>query len=89
LDKNIKFEELYIGSNNLLYKTIYYIAYIPYIPKKIYKYYPYNIRKKFISAEIYDMEWLEYQNAFERLNETKQNVLSKINNYILKRSFKK
>ena len=89
LDKNIKFEELYIGSNNLLYKTIYYIAYIPYIPKKIYKFYPYNIRKKFISAEIYDMEWLEYQNAFERLNETKQNVLSKINNYILKRSFKK
>jgi 8-oxo-dGTP pyrophosphatase MutT (NUDIX family) len=88
IDKNINFEEVYIGSNNLLYKTIYYLAYIPYIPKKIYKYYPNNIRKKCISAEINDCEWMEYQTAIEHLNEPKKQILEKIN-YILKRSFKK
>ena len=87
VNKSICFEEYYIGSNNLLYKTIYYIAYIPYVPKNVYKYYPNNIRKKFISGEIYDMEWLEYKNAIEKLNDTKQLVLSKINNYILKKKF--
>lgn len=89
IDKNIKFEELYIGSNNLLYKTIYYVAYIPFIPKKVYKYYSSNIRQKFISSEIFDMEWLEYQHAMEKLNDTKKQVLQNINNYILKRNFKK
>ena len=89
VDKNINFEEVYIGSNNLLYKTIYYVAYIPYIPKKIYKYYPNNIRKKSISPEINDCEWMEYQTAIEHLNESKKQILEKINNYILKRSFKK
>ena len=89
VDKNIKFEEVYIGSNNLLYKTIYYIAYIPYIPKKIYKYYPNNIRKKFISSEFFEIEWIEYQTAMERLDDSKKQILEKINNCILKRSFKK
>jgi 8-oxo-dGTP pyrophosphatase MutT (NUDIX family) len=89
VNKNIKFEELYIGSNNLIYKTVYYVAFIPFIPKKIYRYYPFNIRKKFISSEFYDMEWLEYQLAYEKLNKSKQDILEKINNYILKRSFKK
>jgi len=89
VNRNITFEEVYIGSNNLLYKTVYYIAYIPYIPKKIYKYYPNNIRKKFISSEFYEMEWMEYQNAMEKLNDSKKQILEKINNYILKRSFKK
>jgi len=89
INKNIKFEETYIGSNNLLYKTVYYIAYIPFIPKKIYKYYPTNIRKKFVSSEFYEIEWMEYQTAKDKLNDSKKNVLEKINNYILKRSFKK
>lgn len=89
VDKNIYFEEIYIGSNNLLYKTIYYIAYIPYIPKKKYKYYPENIRKKCISAEINEFEWMEYQTAINYLNDSKKRILEKINNYILKRSFKK
>lgn len=89
VNRNIKFEEVYIGSNNLLYKTVYYIAYIPYIPKKIYKYYPNNIRKKFVSSEFYEIEWIEYQNAMEKLNDSKKQILEKINNYILKRSFKK
>ena len=89
VNKNISFEEVYIGSNNLLYKTVYYIAYIPYIPKKVYKYYPNNIRKKFVSSEFYEIEWMEYQNAMEKLNESKKQILEKINNYILKRSFKK
>jgi len=89
VNKNISFEEVYIGSNNLLYKTVYYIAYIPYIPKKIYKHYPNNIRKKFVSSEFYEIEWMEYQNATEKLNESKKQILEKINNYILKRSFKK
>lgn len=85
VNKNISFEEYYIGSNNLIYKTVYYIAYIPYIPKKVYKYYPSNIRTKFISSEIYDMEWLEFNDAIQKLNESKKDVLTKINNYILKK----
>jgi len=89
IDKNVKFEELYIGSNNLLYKTVYYVAYIPFIPKKTYKYYPLNIRKKFISSEFHEIEWMEYNTAMEHLNEQKQKVLENVNNYILKRSFKK
>ena len=75
VNKNITFEEYYIGSNNLIYKTVYYIAYIPYIPKKIYKYYPSNIRTKFISSEIYDMEWLEFNDAIQKLDESKKDVL--------------
>lgn len=89
VDRNTKFEEVYIGSNNLLYKTVYYTAYTPYIPKKIYKYYPNNIRKKFISSEFFEIEWMEYQSAIEYLDNSKKQILEKINNYILKRSFKK
>ena len=85
VNKNVTFEEYYIGSNNLIYKSVYYTAYIPYIPKKIYKYFPSNIRTKFISSEIYDMEWLEFKDAFQKLDETKKDVLTKINNYILKK----
>lgn len=89
VDKNIYFEEFYIGSNNLLYKTIYYIAYIPFVPRKIYKYYPNNIRTKSVSAEINDIEWMEYETAINHLNDSKKQILEKINKYILKRSFKK
>jgi 8-oxo-dGTP pyrophosphatase MutT (NUDIX family) len=85
VNKNISFEEYYIGSNNLIYKTVYYIAYIPYIPKKVYKYYPSNIRTKFISSERYDMEWLEFNDVIQKIDETKKDVLTKINNYILKK----
>lgn len=87
VDKNISFEEIYIGSNNLLYKTVYYTAYIPFVPKKEYKYYPYNIRKKFVSPETYEFEWLEYKTATYRLNESKRSILSKINNFHLKKKF--
>ena len=89
VDKSIYFEEFYIGSNNLLYKTIYYIAYIPFVPRKIYKYYPNNIRKKSVSAEINDIEWMEYETAINHLNDSKKQILEKINKHVLKRSFKK
>jgi len=85
VNKNISFEELYIGSNNLIYKTVYYLAYIPYIPKKIYKYYPTNIRKKFISSEFQDLEWLDYTSVYNKLNEPKKRVLEEINNYLKKK----
>lgn len=88
VDKNNIFEEFYIGSNNLLYKTVYFTAYIPFIPIKKYKFYPYNIRQKFISGEVYDFEWLDYQSTHKLLNNEKSQVLEKINNF-LKRSFKK
>lgn len=88
VDKNNIFEEFYIGSNNILYKTVYFTAYIPFIPLKKYKFYPYNIRPKFISGEVYDFEWLDYQTTHKLLNKEKSQVLEKINNF-LKRSFKK
>ena len=85
VNKNVTFEEYYIGSNNLIYRTIYYVAYIPYIPKKTYKYYPNNIRKKFISSEIYDMEWLDFNDMINLLDKTKKDILTKVNNYIIKK----
>ena len=88
VDKNNVFEEFYIGSNNLLYKTVYFTAYIPFMPIKKYKFYPYNIRPKFISGEVYDFEWLDYQTTHKLLNKEKSQVLENINNF-LKRSFKK
>jgi hypothetical protein len=100
VDRNYKFEEIYIGSNNILYKTVYFTAYIPFIPIKKYKFYPYNIRQKFISGEVYDFEWLDYHTSCKLLNSKdrtnfnngticdKSQVLEKINNF-LKRSFKK
>ena len=100
VDSNNVFEEFYIGSNNILYKTVYFTAYIPFIPVKKYKFYPYNIRQKFISGEVYDFEWLDYQTSCKLLNSKYRNsftnsticeksqVLEKINNF-LKRSFKK
>ena len=89
VDINSHFEEIYIGSNNLIYKTIYYVAQIPFIPKKSYKSYPSNIRKKFISSEFFDMEWLEYSSVYERLTNSMKQTFENINNYIIKRSFKK
>ena len=88
VDTNNVFEEIYVGSNNILYKTVYFTAYIPFIPIKKYKFYPYNIRPKFISGEVYDFEWLDYQTTHKLLNKEKSQVLEKINNF-LKRSFKK
>jgi len=100
VDSDNVFEEFYIGSNNILYKTVYFTAYIPFIPVKKYKFYPYNIRQKFISGEVYDFEWLDYQTSCKLLNSKYKNsftnsticekyqVLEKINNF-LKRSFKK
>lgn len=95
VDTDNVFEEFYIGSNNILYKTVYFTAYIPFIPVKKYKFYPYNIRQKFISGEVYDFEWLDYQTSCKLLNSKGKNsfndksqVLEKINNF-LKRSFKK
>jgi len=88
VDKNNIFEEFYIGSNNILYKTVYFTAYIPFMPVKKYKFYPYNIRPKFISGEVYDYEWLDFQTTYKLLNKEKSQVLEKINNF-LKRSFKK
>ena len=100
VDTNNVFEEIYIGSNNILYKTVYFTAYIPFIPIKKYKFYPYNIRQKFISGEVYDFEWLDYHTSCKLLNSKdrtnfnngticdKSQVLEKINNF-LKRSFKK
>jgi hypothetical protein len=49
--------------------------------------FPQNIRKKFISSEIYEMEWLDYATAMTRLNSHKQEILTKINNFHLKKKF--
>lgn len=87
IQKDLSFEENYIGSNGLNYRTVYFMAYIPYIPKKEYMHYPQNIRKKFISSEIYEMEWLDYSTAMSRLNSHKQEILTKINNFHLKKKF--
>lgn len=80
------FEEMYIGTDGKLYKTIYYLAFIPKIPF-IFRKYPMGeiyIRDSYISDEISDVEFFSYIEAMEKLNDVhKKKILQDVNNYLL------
>jgi 8-oxo-dGTP pyrophosphatase MutT (NUDIX family) len=82
------FEETYYGLDGKLYKTVYFLGFIPYDK---YRAQVPNIRKMFIvterrttlSEEIAKIKWLDYDDAINKLDESKRYILRSINTYLM------
>jgi len=77
------YEELYIGTDKKLYRTVLYPAYIPYIPEIHIKNTPDNIRKTYISEEVSDIKWLTYSECLQVLDSRKTDILKRLNRNLL------
>jgi len=61
------YEEFYTGMDRKQYRSVYFVAYTPTIPKTIYKDMPNNIRKKYISSEVIQIQWFSLDECLKRL----------------------
>ncbi len=82
-------EEFYYGTDNKLYKTIYFVAFIPYYPEINYKLTPNRIRKKCVSEEISQIKWLSYKDTLKHLDDNKKRIIKNINETLLFKRRKK
>lgn len=76
------YTETFIGHNNRLYHTVYYLAYCnELLPIK---YIETNdvIRKKMVSDEVSDLKWVTYREACALINPRRQALLKKVLNEI-------
>ena len=81
-DTNIKFQEIFSGTNNIRYKHIYYLA------KCLNKNKILNVDKNKFSqySEINCIKWFNYQDGLKNIrdyNIEKKEILKKVNDYIL------
>lgn len=81
-DTNIKFQEIFSGTNNIRYKHIYYLA------KCLNKNKILNVDKNKFSqySEINCIKWFNYQDGLKNIrdyNLEKKEILKKVNDYIL------
>ncbi len=68
--------EQYIGNDGKKYQTKYFPGYTKYIPKKTYIYSDTpQLRKKFISGEVSDIYWEEFDVLYPKLDANKQKIL--------------
>lgn len=77
------FEELFSGSNNVMYKHIYYLANCNKFAEKT----QYNPKNKVQSREIKDMKWLNYEDAQIHIleqNVERKELFKRVNNTLLK-----
>lgn len=85
-------EEVYVGTDDKMYQSVYYLAYIDHFPDIQVKYTNDNIRKTRISDEVSQLGWFSYGSAYDRLNRDKKAILRKVNNFLLhndkKRTFR-
>jgi hypothetical protein len=63
------FEEIYLGTDNKVYRSVYYLAFIETEPKIHYKYTPHNLRKKRVSDEVNSVMWCTFPTAVKKLSE--------------------
>lgn len=79
--------ERYKGNDNKIYETGYFLAKLNYQPKKNYKYIGYEspFRKKFISGEIQEIQWKDYNTLMKmgNLDFNKKKILQYFNNILL------
>jgi 8-oxo-dGTP pyrophosphatase MutT (NUDIX family) len=73
------YEELYKGTDDKQYKTVYYVAYISQKPVVQNKISINGIRRTYISEEVSQMEWCDYHRALEKLDVHKQKILKALN----------
>lgn len=77
---NIKpYKEIYRGTDEKLYRTIYYVAYIPYIPQIIPKFSPNTIRQYYISEEVSELKWASYVETLSKLDSHKRTIITHLN----------
>ena len=69
LDKPIRTQEIYLGTDNKVYRSVYYLAFIETEPKIHYKYTPHNLRKKRVSDEVNSVMWCTFPTAVKKLSE--------------------
>lgn len=77
------YEEFYTGTDGKLYRTVYYVAYIPYIPDIQQKVSLEGIRRTYVSEEVSNMGWYNYNSAMSKINEPKQKILRNLNRTLL------
>ena len=81
------YEELYMGTDDKLYKTIYYAACIPYCyVTELQNLVPNTeniIRTSYVSEEVADIKWFPYLTALNKVDIHKQNILRQINQTLL------
>jgi 8-oxo-dGTP pyrophosphatase MutT (NUDIX family) len=77
------FEELYIGTDDKLYQSVYYLAYIDHIPEITIQKTPNNIRKTRISDEVSRLGLFSYNQACQRLDREKRKILEQVNHLLL------
>ncbi len=73
------FEEIYNGTDDKLYRTVYFLAYIKSCPKIHIKQTPDQIRKNLISDEVSKLGWFSYGEAQKRLDTQKRKILEEVN----------
>jgi ADP-ribose pyrophosphatase YjhB (NUDIX family) len=80
------FEELFSGSNNVMYKHIYYLATCNKQAEKN----QFNPKNKIQSREIKDMKWLSYEDAQKHIldqNMERKELFKRVNNTLIKKLF--
>jgi 8-oxo-dGTP pyrophosphatase MutT (NUDIX family) len=77
------YEELYIGMDKKLYRTIYYVASIKSIPEIKYIGSTNSVIRSYISEEVSDMKWVNYTKAMSNIDCHKQKILQNINKILL------
>lgn len=81
--KRHPYEEYYKGTDNKLYKSVFFLANIEKIPNIIPKRTDSSIRKTYISGEVSQMKWVEYHEAINILNSNKTKILKHIEHFLL------
>ena len=79
------FEEIFSGSNNVMYKHVYYIAVCN---NKYSNNYLFNPKNKVQSREIQDMKWMSYQEAQNNILQTnveRKELFKRVNNMLVKK----
>ncbi len=74
-----EYSEMYTGTDDKLYQSIYYLAYIPYQPKIELQITPYNLRKFRISDEMSSISWMSYEMALKVLNDNSVGCKQRVN----------
>ena len=78
------FEDQFTGNDQKQYKSVYYLGMIHNGGSNPFVYHecPHNMRENYVSDEVMSIEWLSYEDAFNRCSPTKQVILTNIYKYL-------
>ncbi len=75
-DKYQKYEEVYNGTDNKIYRSIFYLGYIKEIPKIKLLYS--NINRPYITPEVSEIKWCNLSESLKYIDNKKQKILKDI-----------